>query len=176
MIFTKREFKKVTLSASLPAILTCLLTLSSQQTSFAQDAETPAAESIGLKFIDTSFENASPLHYEVDDKGQVNVFLLYDHERSSPNRAAGHWHFRVQARKGSQQTIVFNKPFDQPLNNPVSSRLESVCASTQKQAVRRVVAANANDFQRSSFNRLSDRRDVNEWVVLDRRQQSVKIR
>ena len=75
---------------------------------FAQTTDLPTAESIGLDFIDTSFENASPLHYEVDAAGRINVFLVYDHERSSPNRAAGHWHFRVQARKGSTQTILFN--------------------------------------------------------------------
>jgi len=79
-----------------------------QQASIAQETERPSAETIGLEFIDTSFENASPLHYEVDNQGQINVHLVYDHERSSPNRAAGHWHFRVQAKKGSQQTIIFN--------------------------------------------------------------------
>ena len=36
------------------------------------------------------------------------MFLLYDHERSSPNRAAGHWHFRVEAPKGSELTIVLH--------------------------------------------------------------------
>ena len=79
-----------------------------KQTSVAQETEPSSAESIGLVFIDTSFENASPLHYEVDNQGQINVHLVYDHERSSPNRAAGHWHFRVQAKKGSQQTIISN--------------------------------------------------------------------
>ena len=54
----------------------------------------------GLEFIDTSFENASPLWYEAAPDGTVLVHLLYDHERSSPNRAAGHFHFRLarQAR------------------------------------------------------------------------------
>ena len=42
-----------------------------------------------LEFIDTGFENASPLWYEVVD-GVVRINLIYDHERSSPNRAAGH--------------------------------------------------------------------------------------
>jgi lysophospholipase L1-like esterase len=43
----------------------------------------------GLEFIDTGFENASPLWYEAGPDGATLVHLLYDHERSSPNRAAG---------------------------------------------------------------------------------------
>ena len=61
-----------------------------------------------LIYIDTSFENASPLYWDIDTDGVVQVFLLYDHERSSPNRAAGHWHFQVQAPKGSNLTLVLN--------------------------------------------------------------------
>ena len=60
----------------------------------------------GLDFIDTSFENASPLWYEVAD-GVVRINLLYDHERSSPNRAAGHIHFLLHARPGSKLTLEF---------------------------------------------------------------------
>jgi hypothetical protein len=58
-----------------------------------------------LEFIDTSFENASPVWYEVDTNGTIQVHLLYDHERSSPNRAAGHFHFRVHAPTGSKLTL-----------------------------------------------------------------------
>ena len=61
-----------------------------------------------LVYINTTFENASPLFWEIGATGEVNVFLLYDHERFSPNRAAGHWHFRVEAPKGSELTIVLN--------------------------------------------------------------------
>ncbi|NQT16472.1 MAG: peptidase M14 [Planctomycetes bacterium] len=61
-----------------------------------------------LVYINTTFENASPLFWEVGDSGEVNVFLLYDHERSASNRAAGHWHFRVEAPEGSELTIVLN--------------------------------------------------------------------
>ena len=48
-----------------------------------------------LSYIYTGFENASPLDWEVEADGTVRVSLLYDHERSSPNRAAGHWHFQL---------------------------------------------------------------------------------
>ena len=60
----------------------------------------------GLEFIDTGFENASPLWYEVDGE-VVRINLLYDHERSSPNRAAGHIHFLVHARPGATLTFEF---------------------------------------------------------------------
>lgn len=58
-------------------------------------------------FIDTSFENASPLWYERANDGSIHVHLLYDHERASPNRAAGHFHFQLHARKGSNLTLEF---------------------------------------------------------------------
>ncbi len=59
-----------------------------------------------LVFINTTFENASPLFWEINPSGQVEISLMYDHERSSPNRAAGHWHFRVEAPKGSHLTLI----------------------------------------------------------------------
>jgi hypothetical protein len=60
----------------------------------------------GLEFIDTGFENASPLWYDVVDN-VVRLHLLYDHERASPNRAAGHIHFRIHARAGATLTLEF---------------------------------------------------------------------
>src|ERR1051325_12230776 len=61
----------------------------------------------GLEFIDTSFENASPVWYETAPDGTVLIYLLYDHERSSPNRAAGHFHFQLHAKTGSKLTLEF---------------------------------------------------------------------
>ena len=49
----------------------------------------PPGPGSGLMFINTSFENASPLQWQVDSNGTVQIFLLYDYERGSPNRAAG---------------------------------------------------------------------------------------
>jgi hypothetical protein len=60
----------------------------------------------GLEFIDTGFENASPLWYDVDGE-IIRIHLLYDHERASPNRAAGHIHFLLHARPGSRLTLEF---------------------------------------------------------------------
>jgi hypothetical protein len=69
----------------------------------------PAAQtsSPALEFIDTSFENASPLWYDVASDGTIQLHLIYDHERSSPNRAAGHVHFRVHAKPGAKLTFEF---------------------------------------------------------------------
>ncbi len=61
---------------------------------------------LGLEFIDTSIENASPLWYDVADN-VIRIHLIYDHERASPNRAAGHVHFLVHARPGSNLTFEF---------------------------------------------------------------------
>jgi len=59
----------------------------------------------GLEFIDTSFENASPLWYEQAVDGTILLHLVYDHERASPNRAAGHIHFGVHAKPCSKLTF-----------------------------------------------------------------------
>jgi hypothetical protein len=61
----------------------------------------------GLEFIETAFENASPVWYELTADGAVHVHLLYDHERVSPNRAAGHIHFRLHAKPGSRLMLEF---------------------------------------------------------------------
>jgi hypothetical protein len=82
-----------------------------------------------LEFIDTSFENASPLWYETAPDGTVLVHLIYDHERSSPNRAAGHFHFRIHARPGSTLTLEFRN-----LDNVYNGRKASV-ANELKAAV-----------------------------------------
>jgi hypothetical protein len=60
-----------------------------------------------LEFIDTSIENASPLWYDTATDGVIRIHLLYDHERNSPNRAAGHIHFRVYAKPGAKLTFEF---------------------------------------------------------------------
>lgn len=81
----------------------------------AQSATTNAATSLsgggvppaGFEFINTGFENASPLWYEFAPDGSIQVHLVYDQERSSPNRAAGHIHFQIQARPGSKLTLEF---------------------------------------------------------------------
>ncbi|MBI2925662.1 MAG: peptidase M14 [Verrucomicrobia bacterium] len=66
-----------------------------------------ATNTNSLVYIDTSFENASPVWYESAADGTILVHFLYDHERASPNRAAGHIHFLLHALAGSKLTIEF---------------------------------------------------------------------
>jgi hypothetical protein len=73
----------------------------------AEPSRSLSATNHPLEYIDTSFENASPVWYELAPDGTVMIHLLYDHERSSPNRAAGHIHFRVHAKTGSRLSIEF---------------------------------------------------------------------
>src|SRR5579859_4753301 len=90
------------------AALVIVIALMHARTAAHVHAEGPATvPGAGLAFIDTSFENASPLWYEVSPDGTILVHLTYDHERSSPNRAAGHIHFRIEAAKGTTLTLEF---------------------------------------------------------------------
>ena len=88
-------------------ILLCVLLLSSAVSRAAAQPPAAPGASSGLDFIDTSFENASPLWYDLAPDGTIQVQLLYDHERASPNRAAGHIHFLLHARTGSKLTLEF---------------------------------------------------------------------
>ena len=60
-----------------------------------------------LAYINTSFENASPLYWEADPNGLVHVCLVYDQQRNSPNRANGHWFLQLQTapRPGDQNRL-----------------------------------------------------------------------
>ena len=80
---------------------------------------------MALDYVNTCFENGSPVQWEIDPDGIVRMGLLYDHERASPNRAAGHWHVQLQARAGADLTVVLEN-FDNIWNgqhgSPVSER------------------------------------------------------
>ena len=73
-------------------------------------------------FIDCGFENASPVWYE-PGRGRRGVLTarMYDHERTGGNRAAGHVHFAVEAKVGSNVTLEFKN-----LNNIYNGRPGSV--------------------------------------------------
>ncbi|RJP35192.1 MAG: peptidase M14 [Candidatus Omnitrophota bacterium] len=89
----------------------------------------PAAELLQhtspLAFINTAFENASPLDWEFDKDGNVIIDLIYDHERSSPNRANGHWFFQLHAASGSDLTLIlqnFDNVWNGRIGIPISDR------------------------------------------------------
>jgi len=89
-----------------------------------------------LEFIDTSFENASPVWYDLAPDGTVLVHLLYDHERSSPNRAAGHIHIRVHAKPGAKLALEF-KNLDNVWNSTpgsIARELKAVAISEDGRA------------------------------------------
>ncbi len=84
----------------------------------------PAAEPATLDFIHTGFENASPCQWDVDKDGIIHVRMLYDFERNSPNRAAGHWHFQVQSLKGADFTLILHN-FDNVWNGRPGSAISA---------------------------------------------------
>ncbi len=52
-------------------------------------------------FIDTFFENASPLRWEQSAADTVDMDLIPDHARTGPNRQMTHWHFRIHVPPGA---------------------------------------------------------------------------
>jgi hypothetical protein len=95
-------------------------------------AQSPPAPPSGIAFVDTSFENASPLWYEAGPDGVLNLHLLYDHERASPNRAAGHIHFKLVGTAGATVTLEFRN-LDNVWNGQpgsVARELKAVAVST----------------------------------------------
>ncbi len=93
----------------------------------------------GLDFIDTSIENGSPLWYEIVDN-VIRLNLIYDHERASPNRAAGHVHFVLHARPGASFTLEFRN-LDNVWNGQpgsVAGELKTVAISDDGKAWRTV--------------------------------------
>lgn len=80
-------------------------------------------------FVNTAFENASQCNWHIDSVGMVTIDLIYDHERSSPNRANGHWHFQVEAQPGATVTVLIRN-FDNIWNgrkaNPITDKTNCV--------------------------------------------------
>ncbi len=85
-----------------------------------------------LIFLNTTFENGSPFYWEADANNVVNVYLVYDQERASPNRANGHWFFQVQAKPGAELTFVLHN-FDNVWNGQKGSPIDkrTVCFVSQ---------------------------------------------
>lgn len=93
---------------ALAAVMTHLAAVKDMQSACAQSPSTKATTSSTVDFVDTSFENASPLWYEFDSEGTLQVLLVYDHERASPNRAAGHFHFKVVGKPNATIQLELN--------------------------------------------------------------------
>ncbi len=76
-----------------------------------------------FKHINYHIENGSPLFYEIQEDSSVLISLIYDNERNSPNRAAGHWHFQVLADKESRVKLVLQN-FDNIWNGQLGSPIK----------------------------------------------------
>ncbi|HUT13517.1 MAG TPA: M14 family zinc carboxypeptidase [Thermoguttaceae bacterium] len=113
-----------------PTIPVLLLLASSFNVLSAAEPDTAgdAAQKSPLEFIHTGFENGSPLYWEIDEEGAVQVYFVYDQERASPNRANGHWHFQLQAKQEADLTVVLNN-FDNVWNGKLGSPIddETIC-------------------------------------------------
>ena len=107
---------------------------------------------VGLEFIDTSFENASPLWYEQAADGTIVLNLLYDHERASPNRAAGHVHFLIHGKSGTKLTFELRN-LDNVWNSVhgwVGREIKTMCLSENGRDWRVIPVDNANQRVRFS--------------------------
>jgi hypothetical protein len=108
-----------------------------------------SAAASSLEFIDTSFENASPVWYEHTTNGTVVVHLNYDHERSSSNRAAGHIHILLHATPGTKLTLEFKN-----LDNIYNGKHGSVA----KEMKAMVVSENGRDWKSVTTESLPEKR------------------
>ena len=59
-----------------------------------------------LIYINTLFDNASPLFWNIESDGKISIELMYDYERNTLNRANSHWYFQILAKAGSDLTLV----------------------------------------------------------------------
>ena len=59
-------------------------------------------------YINTSFENGSPMNWEERDDGTLVFEPLFDYERGFRNRQLTHWHFSLRGTKG--QTVRLRIP------------------------------------------------------------------
>jgi hypothetical protein len=72
------------------------------------------------------------LDWETAPDGVVHIGLLYDHERASPNRAAGHWHFQLHAPAGSELALSlehFDNIWNGRFGSPLSERTNCYASS-----------------------------------------------
>ena len=61
-----------------------------------------------VTYINKYIENGSNLNWDIADDGTLNIYLAYDYERESLNRAFDHWNFLLEAEAGSDITMVFH--------------------------------------------------------------------
>ena len=91
-----------------------------------------------LEYVFTGFENASPVEWSIADDGHLDIEMIYDHERLSPNRAVLHWHVQLQATTPTDLRVVmsnFDNIWNGHLGSPIQERT-SCCVSEDGQTWR----------------------------------------
>ena len=58
-------------------------------------------------YINRFIENGSHFNWELGSDGVVYIKQTYDHQRTDLNRTSTHWHFMVEAKKGTDLPIIF---------------------------------------------------------------------
>jgi hypothetical protein len=117
-------------------------------------AQTSQLSKVG--YVDTLFENASPLWYEVDANGTLQIYLTYDHERDSLNRATGHIHFCVHGEANKNLRIEFNN-----LNNVWNG----IPGSVAKELLSVVISEDAKAWRSVSLSPTADGRVAGEFLL-----------
>ena len=64
---------------------------------------------INIKFIDSYFENASPVTWAIQGDTIVKISLIPDYERETLNRQTDHWYFKIEATKGTTIKFILSK-------------------------------------------------------------------
>ncbi len=96
-----------TIFATLAVSTFLLILFCGATTVVAQESkEIEALKNSPIIFINPYIENGSRFNWRVGENGFVYINQVYDYERFSLNRTAEHWHFLVNAKSGSNFTII----------------------------------------------------------------------
>lgn len=61
-----------------------------------------------IKFIDSYYENASPLIWNAIGDSAIKIDFLYDYERGSLNRQSTHFNFKIEAETGTTLNLILS--------------------------------------------------------------------
>ena len=115
-----RNVKLITFRFQL-AMATLLLIPSFLSTLSAQAIDEAAAIiNSPLVFINPYIENGSRFNWTIGKDSVLYIQQVYDYERSAKNRTAEHWHFLLEAKAGSELTIVL-KSFGEIYNGHIET-------------------------------------------------------
>ena len=93
-----------------PFLVSAILILSLYTTISADELKGKNGSKVNVEtpliYINTLFENGSPLFWRVEQDSKIHIELMYDHERDALNRANSHWHFQLFAKSGTDLTLV----------------------------------------------------------------------